>query len=70
MYGQILKDILFTFPRTKESKKEMIQYCREQYATNNTQLHYINQFENTYQPREAVRWFTKDCFLYRLVNKA
>lgn len=70
MYGQILKDILLTFPSTKESKMEMIQYCREQYSDNFKQLVHINRFNQTYKPEKAVRWFTKDCFLYRLVNKA
>jgi hypothetical protein len=70
MYGQILKDILLTFPSTKEGKQEMIKYCREKYADNLKQLDIINQFKRTYKPSKAVRWFTRDCFLYKLVNKA
>jgi tetratricopeptide (TPR) repeat protein len=49
---------------------EMIQYCREQYSDNLKQLDYINQFNKTYKPEKAVRWFTRNCFLYRLVNQA
>ena len=28
----------------------------------------IDEFQRTYDPREAIKWYTKDIFLYRLMN--
>ncbi|CAF1508606.1 unnamed protein product [Adineta steineri] len=35
-----------------------------------TQLKEIDDFERNYRPEEAIRWFSKDNFLYRLLNKS
>jgi tetratricopeptide (TPR) repeat protein len=48
----------------------MIQFCREQYSDNEAQLLIIDEFERDYVPENAIWWYTRDTFLYRLLNKA
>ncbi|CAF3414826.1 unnamed protein product [Rotaria sp. Silwood2] len=70
MYAQLLKDILIRFPSTEVSKQEMVEFCREHYADNALELDNIKEFEDNYDPQKAVWWYTRDTFLYRLLNKA
>ncbi|CAF3347911.1 unnamed protein product [Rotaria sp. Silwood2] len=52
------------------AKAAMLEQCRIYYANNRRQLADIDRFESEYRANDAVRWYTKDCFIYRLVNKA
>ncbi|CAF1129260.1 unnamed protein product [Rotaria sordida] len=48
----------------------MLEFCRQQYADNNVQLRYIQEFEDHYDSHKTIWWYTRDTFLYRLLNKA
>jgi hypothetical protein len=37
---------------------------------NAKQLEKIDDFERNYQSEDATKWFTKDSFLYRLLNES
>ncbi|CAF1009612.1 unnamed protein product [Didymodactylos carnosus] len=37
---------------------------------NEVQLKNIKEFEEAYEPSKAIWWYTRDCFLYRILNKA
>jgi tetratricopeptide (TPR) repeat protein len=63
-------EVLYRLPKTSISKKEMIDECRAQYADNSVQLRMIDEFYNKYNENLSIDWYTKDCFLYRLLNKA
>jgi len=30
----------------------------------------IHKFQRTYEPTDAIKWYTLDSFIYRLVNRA
>ncbi|UJR24042.1 hypothetical protein I4U23_027007 [Adineta vaga] len=49
---------------------EMIKEARFFYRKNSSQLAQIEQFEKNYRPGDAIRWYSRDSFVYRLVNKA
>lgn len=70
MYAQFLKEILLAFEATEESKQEMINFCRSVYSDNSAELCVINEFATDYVKEKAVRWYSRSCFLYRLLNKA
>ncbi|CAF0900291.1 unnamed protein product [Didymodactylos carnosus] len=70
IYAQLLNEILLEFSNTERSKKEMIDFCREQYSDNEDELHVISEFETSYVSENAIWWYKKECFLYRLINKA
>jgi hypothetical protein len=56
------------YPREK-SKDRLIQICRSYYSSNLCELKCITEFEETYQVDDAIRWYTRECFLYRLLNQ-
>ena len=70
MWYYLLIEVLLHLPQTLNSKKEMINECRASYEGNKAQLKKIAEFEETYDATEAIRWYTKDTFVYRLFNKA
>jgi hypothetical protein len=48
----------------------MLEICKAKFASNTTQLTKIDIFEKTYVAKNAINWYTKDCFLYRLLNES
>ncbi|CAF4321889.1 unnamed protein product [Rotaria socialis] len=54
---------------TSSAKESLLRYCRQRYASNPTQLKHIDEFERNYQSNDAIRWYTKDCFLFSSLNK-
>ncbi|CAF1114702.1 unnamed protein product [Didymodactylos carnosus] len=71
LWYQLLRDTLMTMEtQTEQSKQEMIDYCRLYFHSNSTYLKQIDEFQQTYRSSDAIRWYTKDCFLFRFVNKA
>jgi tetratricopeptide (TPR) repeat protein len=55
---------------TSKDKDELISRCKELYKNNHSQLLIINEFQETYTSDQVVWWYTRDTFLYRLLNKA
>ncbi|CAF1126891.1 unnamed protein product [Adineta steineri] len=48
----------------------MLAEFRAYYQHNHHELLAIDDFERTYRSGDAIRWYTKPCFLFRLINKA
>jgi hypothetical protein len=63
-------DTLLSMPHTHESRAEMIAEFRRVYSNNESFLLDIDTFEQTYHSDAALRWYTIDSFLFRLINKA
>ncbi|CAF1069379.1 unnamed protein product [Didymodactylos carnosus] len=53
-----------------KAKQDLIEQCRLYYADNESQIKVIEEFEREYKPSEAIKWYTRDSFVYRLLNKA
>ncbi|CAF0986490.1 unnamed protein product [Didymodactylos carnosus] len=73
VYSQLLAEIFLQTKRTLDentARQELLQACRTYYQENQLELGKIEEFENTYRETNAITWYTKDCFLYRLINKA
>ncbi|CAF1407093.1 unnamed protein product [Didymodactylos carnosus] len=70
MYFQLLIEILLEIDSSDESKQELIEQCRKQYEKNEQELAYIEEFHEEYEPNRAIWWYTRECFLYRILNKA
>lgn len=68
--SQLLIDMILRLNRNDYAKHEMLEACREQYSSNSIELEKIDAFEQSYDGKDAVTWYTKDCFLYRLLNKS
>ena len=67
---QLLIDILKKIPQSEGAKRDMLDKCREQYTSNALEMKKIEQFEQEYTKDKAIEWYTRDLFVYRLVNKA
>ncbi|CAF1213109.1 unnamed protein product, partial [Didymodactylos carnosus] len=69
---EILTIVISQIKQTYESKQEMLAECRSYYNhekdRNEAQLKMIDQFEREYISDRAIYWFTRNCFLYRIVN--
>jgi tetratricopeptide (TPR) repeat protein len=53
-----------------EAKREMLAECRACCYNDPHKLAVIGEFDRTYRSVDAILWYTKPCFLYRLINKA
>jgi tetratricopeptide (TPR) repeat protein len=54
----------------EELKKIMLDQCRFEYENNPRELMKINDFDMHCSNENILNWYTKDSFLYRLLNKA
>lgn len=70
LWFQLLKDVLLQMPHNKQAKQELIDFALEYYRGNRKEHTNIIEFQNSYKSDDSIHWYTKDSFLYRLVNKA
>ena len=54
----------------ESDKQQLIQLCKKEYRTNNMELILVREFEKYYRADKALWWYTRDSFLYRVLNKA
>jgi tetratricopeptide (TPR) repeat protein len=75
IWRQLMKEAVTKMPRNnaseeRVSKQEILQKCREYYRDNKNEMKNIDEFDRKYTHDQAMWWYTKDTFLFRLVNKA
>ncbi|CAF1528467.1 unnamed protein product [Didymodactylos carnosus] len=70
MWSQLYLETLLRMPQRPFAKDELVQICRQHYHGNESELIKLENFHQTYTPNDAVKWYTKDCFIYRSLNKA
>lgn len=70
IWNQLLIDTLKNMPLTNDAKNDMLDKCADYYRTNKVELERIELFRNSYTSDKAIEWYTRDSFVYRLVNKA
>ena len=68
---ELFIDILLRLPLDRNAaKQDMIAECRLYYKNNALEMKKIDEFESDYSPETSIHWYTRDSFVYRLVNKA
>jgi tetratricopeptide (TPR) repeat protein len=70
MYTQILKEILLEIDFNQQHIMEFTGYCREKFGDNVAQLKNIEQLEKEYDNHSPIWWYTCQCFLYSILNRA
>jgi tetratricopeptide (TPR) repeat protein len=72
LWFQMLLNVLTLMTRDEYAKEEMLKVCTTYCEDNGDQkeLKNIETYRETYISEHAVYWYTKDCFLYKLLNKA
>lgn len=70
IWYQWLMETLIQMPESDDARLEMLHDSRIQYAENAAELEIIDEFDKFYTVDKAIWWYTRECFLYRLLNKA
>ena len=70
MYTQILKEILLEQSYDPRERADFVQFYREQNAGNADELLIIDEFERDYHSHSPIWWYTRECFIYRMINSA
>jgi predicted negative regulator of RcsB-dependent stress response len=63
-------ELLKQMPQTEQAKDIMLNKCQDYYRGNKSEMKLIETFRNTYTSDKAIDWYTRDSFVYRLVNRA
>lgn len=53
-----------------QSIPELADLCRQQYFENDSQLKVVDEFQREYESELSIWWYTRDSFVYRVLNKA
>lgn len=70
IHSQLLIECLIRMKPTSNEKQELADFCKEEYKDNPDQLEIVKEFERDYTLDRSLWWYTRDSFLYRLLNKA
>jgi hypothetical protein len=64
LWLQLFHRLILDLSRSQPSKQQMIDVCRNYYLGNEKQLKLIDEFERDYRPENAIRWYSKQSFVY------
>lgn len=67
IYYLLLTELLLDPNEMKTDLKELISFARQEYQDNEEELTRIQLFENDYQKNQAIYWFTRPCFLSKVI---
>ena len=70
MYTQILKEIIFEIKYNDQNIRDLVKYCLEKYSGNENELLIIEGFEQNYRRHSPIWWYTYQCFLHLVLNRA
>ncbi|CAF0812822.1 unnamed protein product [Adineta steineri] len=70
IYTQICKEILLDIKYGYKAIQNLATCCREVFTGNSVELIVINEFERDYHPQKAIWWYTRECFIYKMLNQA
>ena len=70
IYSQLLKETILTKDTEGNLQRDFLDYCRLHYQNNPGELILIGQLEEDFSPSKAIWWFTRDCFLRKIVQRA
>ena len=70
MYTQILKEILLSIDFQEHDFKAFIDYCREHFKDDFTELRDVYKLEKEYRRHKPTWWYSHQSFLYSMVNDA
>ena len=70
LHSQLLIDCLIKMKSTDKDKSELITLCKQRYTQNPAELKIVEEFEREYSSKRVVWWYTRDSFVYKILNKA
>jgi tetratricopeptide (TPR) repeat protein len=54
--------------KNKHNKQDFLKRCRSIYSSNKSELSRIDEFERTYVSQDALKWYTKNSFFFKIIN--
>ena len=70
IHSLLLIDVLLRMKTNETDKQELISLCTKEYKSNDAQLALVREFESEYSPDKALWWYSRQSFLYKILNKA
>ncbi|UJR12001.1 hypothetical protein I4U23_016179 [Adineta vaga] len=70
LHSQLIISCLLRMKSTSNDKNEFISKYRGEFKEDQNYLKILDEFEKEYSPDYSLRWYTRETFLYRLLNKA
>ncbi|CAF1619410.1 unnamed protein product, partial [Didymodactylos carnosus] len=70
MWFQLLIEVFLRMKYSTSDRKGLVAIWKRIYTGNEAEHVKIGEFEQTYEPSKALWWYTRDCCIYRLLNKA
>ena len=70
VHSLLLIDVLIRMKSIETDKQQLIKLCKNHYEKNNQQLALVREFEHEYSADQALWWYTRESFLYKMLNKA
>src|ERR1700722_4121970 len=70
MYTQLLKEILIEMDHDDKAKTEFTDFCRDSYQGSEGPFQIIDEFRRDYHEHTPIWWYTRDCFIYPMLNRA
>ena len=70
MYTQLFKGILLDKKLSQETTDDLITFCRGVKSDVPSELKLIDKFQRDYRPTRAIWWYTRECFIYEMLNRS
>ncbi|CAF3585548.1 unnamed protein product [Rotaria sp. Silwood1] len=66
----LLIETVIRTPQSNSIKKHLLSKCELDYIDNELEQKSIEDFRQNYKSTDVISWYRRDCFIYRLLNKA
>ena len=70
VHFQVLIDQLLRMDSNDVDRKRLVFACIRHYCQNDAQIAAIKEFEKDYSLESSLLWYTRDSFVYRMLNQA
>lgn len=70
MYTMIMKEIFLAINFEQQHIDEFIQHCRKALVDNASEMKNVEQLAVKYKEHTPIWWYTCECFLYPMLNRA
>ncbi|CAF3599622.1 unnamed protein product [Rotaria socialis] len=70
LWFQLFVEVLLRMIDDEKAKQELIDRSLLEYQNDTVEQRKIHEFASNYISSDAIKWYTRDSFVYRMVNKA
>lgn len=70
IHSELSMDVLLRMKCDLHDRKELLEICKKEYRLDQNEMKIIDEFETSYTSDRAIWWYTRESFLYKLLNKA